>query len=180
MPNANWLKGVTAEKAQDFLITPLDEMHGAPKHVAVKVDADYVTLRIKAARTVDVRRWTSRFHGCMNSRARLLHEGGGSVEHQTVLAPPELKEVDPANIDRIVSIDKGAARHPPISRLASVGTRSGLVRHWRSNWSSRFPASMKRTEINNCRRRTARSLSGSLGDSSPQPFPEFRAPDLYS
>jgi hypothetical protein len=106
MPLPDWLKRITSEKAQDFLIAPLDEMHGAPKRAAVQSDAEYVTLRIKAARIVDVRRWTSRFHGCINSRARLLHEGSGSVEHQTVLAPAELKEVDPANIDRIVSIDK--------------------------------------------------------------------------
>jgi len=94
------------EKAQDFLIAPLDEKNGAPKRSTVQVDTDYVTLRIKAARIIDVRRWTTRFHGCINSRARLLHEEGGSVEHQTVLAPAELKEVDPANVDRIVSIDK--------------------------------------------------------------------------
>jgi hypothetical protein len=106
MPLPDWLKRIMGEQAQDFLIAPLDEAHGAPKRVSVKVDTEYVTLRIKAARIVDVRRWTSRFHGCINSRARLLHEGSGSVEHQTVLAPAELKEVDPASIDRIVSIDK--------------------------------------------------------------------------
>jgi hypothetical protein len=64
-----------AEKAQDFLIAPLDETHGALRRAAVQADAEYVTLRIKAARIVDVRRWTTRFHGCINSRARLLHEG---------------------------------------------------------------------------------------------------------
>jgi hypothetical protein len=106
MPFADWLKRIMAEKAQDFLVAPLDETHGAPRRAAVRADAEYVTLRIKAARIVDVRRWTTRFHGCINSRARLLHEGGGSIEHQTVLAPAQLKEVDPTNVDRIVSIDK--------------------------------------------------------------------------
>jgi hypothetical protein len=42
----------------------------------------------------------------INSRATFLHEAQGSVEHQTLLAPPELKELDPAHLDRIVSIDK--------------------------------------------------------------------------
>src|SRR5215471_16460261 len=106
MPIMDWLKHLMGEKAQDFLIAPLDVTHGAPQRSAVQVDTDYVTLRIKAARIIDVRRWTTRFHGCINSRARLLHEGSGSVEHQTVLAPAQLKEVDPANVDRIVSIDK--------------------------------------------------------------------------
>jgi hypothetical protein len=106
MPIADWLKRLMAEKTQDFLIAPMDEKHGAPRRSAVQVDSEYVTLRIKAARIVDVRRWTSRFHGCINSRARLLHEASGSVEHQTVLAPAELKEVDASNVDRIVSIDK--------------------------------------------------------------------------
>jgi len=106
MTVADWLKRVMGERAQDFLIAPLDEKNGAPKLSAVQVDSEYATLRIKAARIVDVRRWTTRFHGCVNSRARLLHEDRGSVELQTVLAPAELKEADPANIDRIVSIDK--------------------------------------------------------------------------
>jgi hypothetical protein len=69
---SDWLKRITSEKAQDFLIAPLDETHGAPRRATVQVDAEYVTLRIKAARIVDVRRWTSRFHGCINSRARFL------------------------------------------------------------------------------------------------------------
>jgi hypothetical protein len=106
MPLPDWLKRITREKAQDFLIAPLDETHGAPRRAVVQADAEYVTLRIKAARIVDVQSWTSRFHGCINSRTHLLHEGSGSVEHQTVLTPAELKDVDPANIDRIVSIDK--------------------------------------------------------------------------
>jgi hypothetical protein len=106
MPIVDWLKKAMHERARDFLIAPLDESHGAPPHSLVQVDAEYVTLRVKAARIVDVRRWGTKFHGCINSRARLLHEANGSVEHQTVLAPAELKEVDSANIDRIVSIDK--------------------------------------------------------------------------
>src|SRR5262249_52351257 len=106
MPILDWLKQATREKAQDFLIAPLGPTHGAPPRSVVQPDTEYVTLRIKAAGIVDVRRWTSRFHGCINSRARLLHEGSGSVEVQSVLAPAELKEVDPANLDRIVSIDR--------------------------------------------------------------------------
>ncbi len=102
----DWLKRIMGEKSQDFLIAPLDETHGAPRRAAVQADAEYITLRIKAARIVDVRRWDSRFHGCINSRASLLHDGNGKAEHQAVLAPAELKEINPANLDRIVSIDK--------------------------------------------------------------------------
>lgn len=106
MPVADWLKHVMRGKAQDFIIAPLDERHGAPQRAPVEIDTSYVTLSIKAARIVDIRHWTSKFHGCINSRAAFLHEAQGSVEHQTVLAPPQLKELDPAHLDRIVSIDK--------------------------------------------------------------------------
>jgi hypothetical protein len=106
MPFVDWLKRTMREKAQDFIIAPLDERHGAPRREPVEIDGVYVTLSVKAARIVDVRRWTSKFHGCINSRANFLHEAQGNVEHQTVLAPPELKELDPAHLDRIVSIDK--------------------------------------------------------------------------
>lgn len=60
MPIMDALKRLMGEKAQDFLIAPLDEKHGAPRRSAVQVDTDYVTLRIKAARIIDVRRWTRR------------------------------------------------------------------------------------------------------------------------
>ena len=106
MPVVDWLKQLLTTKTQDFVIVPLAEQHGAPRPAPVNVDNAYVTVRIKAARIVDVRRWTSKFHACVNSRARFLHEALGNVEHQTVLVPPELKDTDPQNIDRIVSIDK--------------------------------------------------------------------------
>jgi hypothetical protein len=106
MPITDWLKRVMGEQAQDFLVTLLDEKNGAPKLSSVEGDTEYATLRIKAARIIDIRRRTTRFHSCINSRARLLHEESGSMEHRTVLAPAELKEVDPTNIDRIVAIDK--------------------------------------------------------------------------
>jgi hypothetical protein len=96
MPVTDWLKGVIRGKAQDFIIALLDDRHGAPRRAPVEIDKSYVTLSIKAARIVDIRRWTTKFHGCINSRATFLHEAQGSIDHQTVLAPPELKELDPA------------------------------------------------------------------------------------
>ena len=102
----DWLKRRMTEKAQDLLMAPLGEKQGAPALKSVETDTDYVTIRVKAARIVDVRRWNSKFYGCIHSRATLLHEASGSMEHQTVLAPSFLKELDPANLDRVVQIDK--------------------------------------------------------------------------
>jgi hypothetical protein len=42
----------------------------------------------------------------LHQRPRPLDEGSGSVEHQTVIAPAELKDVDPTNIDGTVSVGK--------------------------------------------------------------------------
>jgi hypothetical protein len=120
MPISVWLKRTMRERAQDFVIAPLSEKHGAPPRAPVGLDTDYVTLRAKAARIVDVRRWASKFHGCINSRATFLHEAQGNIEHQTVLAPPELKELDPADLDRIVS---------GVVRLAALGGSWQPVRH---------------------------------------------------
>jgi hypothetical protein len=44
MPVSDWLKRVTREKAQDFIIAPLDERHGAPRRAPVEIDSSYVTL----------------------------------------------------------------------------------------------------------------------------------------
>lgn len=106
MPMMDWFRRIMAEKAQDLLMVPLGEQHGAPARRSIEADSDYVTIRVKTARIVDVRRWTSTFYGCIHSRANLLHEASGHIEHQTVLAPSLLKELDPANLDRVAQIDK--------------------------------------------------------------------------
>ena len=64
-------------------------------------DQDYVSIIVKSARIDHVRRWTSKFYGCVQSRAQYLHVDRGDVEYQTVLVPALMKELDPKKLDKV-------------------------------------------------------------------------------
>ncbi len=102
----SWIERLRRAPAQDYLIASLGAENDAPQHTEVQVDTQYITVVVKSARIVDIRRWRSKFYGCIHSRAAWLDEQRGQVESQAVLAPSMLKELDPANLDRVVQIDR--------------------------------------------------------------------------
>lgn len=95
-------KGIVIQKSEDFILERLHE----PVPAAVVKDQDYVSIVVKSARIDHVRRWTSKFYGCVQSRVHYLHVDRGDVEYQTVVVPALMKELDPKNLDRVIQIDK--------------------------------------------------------------------------
>jgi hypothetical protein len=96
------VKGVITKQGEDFILERLP----APQPADVIKDQDYVSIIVKSARIDHVRRWTSKFYGCVQSRAHYLHVDRGDVEYQTVVVPALMKELDPKNLDRVIQIDK--------------------------------------------------------------------------
>lgn len=95
-------KNVVIAQSQDFILERLPE----PAPVTVVKDQDYVSIVVKSVRIDHVRRWTSKFYGCVQSRTHYLHADRGDVEYQTVVVPALMKELDPRNLDRVVQVDK--------------------------------------------------------------------------
>lgn len=95
-------KSVIIKQSEDFILERLP----APAAVAVIKDQDYVSISVKSARIDHVRRWTSKFYGCVQSRVHYLHLEQGNVEFQTVVVPALMKELDPKNLDRVIQVDK--------------------------------------------------------------------------
>jgi len=103
------VKATITERSEDFILERLPE----PKPVTIEKDQNYVSIIIKSARIDHVRRWTSKFHGCVQSRAHYFHVGHGDVEYQTVVVPPLMKELAPDKLDRVIQIDKPILRSVP-------------------------------------------------------------------
>ena len=95
-------KSTIIRQSEDFILERLPE----PAPAAVIKDQDYVSIIVKSARIDHVRRWTSKFYGCVQSRAHYLHVDRGDVEYQTVVVPALMKELDPKNLDKVIQIDK--------------------------------------------------------------------------
>src|SRR5438128_1185045 len=96
-------KGIFVEEGKDFIVRPVTTGAGE----TVEKEKDYVTISVKASRIVDVRRWTTKFYGCVQSRAHYYHMArGDDVEYQTVLVPAKMRELDPDNLDAVISINK--------------------------------------------------------------------------
>ena len=99
--------GARKEAGEDFVVKRLERPQGVvdPPHTLQK-DEDYVSIKVRSSRIVDVRKWAGKFYGAVHARSRYLHQDRGLVEYQTVLSPQLMRELDPAHLERVITIDK--------------------------------------------------------------------------
>ena len=72
----------------------------------VEKNSAYLSITLKSARVVNVRRGLSRFYGTVHSYASVPHLSGAAAEFQVVTTPNNLKDVDAAHIDRVTQLDQ--------------------------------------------------------------------------
>lgn len=85
---------------------------------------DYLTMRVVSARIDHVRRWTSKFYGCVHSRVGYSHFRKGKIQYQTIVSPTLMKEMDPENLDRVIQVDKPILG--PVPFIDEVSLELGL------------------------------------------------------
>jgi hypothetical protein len=111
----NWFKrvwqaawGARQKAGEDFVVKRLDApQSGNPeKSRTLKKDEEYVSIKVRSSRIVNVRQWTGKFYGAVHARSHYLHESQGLIEYQTVLSPDLMKELDPRHLERIITIDR--------------------------------------------------------------------------
>jgi hypothetical protein len=78
-------------RAQTWTYVELDAR--APRQVIVPESA-YVSIYLRSARMVDVRRGLRRFYGVVHATTRLASRAGKYAEFSTVVAPPQLRDVE--------------------------------------------------------------------------------------
>ena len=95
-----------------------------PAGPPVEKDKDYVTITVKSFRITEVRRWTTKFYGCVQSRSHYFHADKGLIEYQAICVPTKLKELDPSNLDAVIQIDKPILG--PVPYIGGLSLELGL------------------------------------------------------
>jgi hypothetical protein len=117
--------GVTQAVGQDFVLERLSGPNGAPDPARQLVkDEEYVSLRVRSSRIVNVRKWTGKFYGAVHARAHYLNEARGLVDYQTVLSPSLMKDLDPERLERVITVDKPILG--PVPYIGALSLELGL------------------------------------------------------
>lgn len=118
-------RAARAEKGEDYTVKRLTAPQGiSDPPRPLRKDEEYVSITVRASRIVNSRQWTSKFYGAVHARTYYLHEDKGLVEYQTVLSPKLMKELDPKNLDRVITINKPILG--PVPYLGQLSLELGL------------------------------------------------------
>lgn len=116
-------KAVVVKAGEDYVYAEMTSKNGVPApSEPVEKDLDYVTVTVRASRIVNVRKGFGKFYASVQSRAHYLHLNG-EIEYQKVLVP-EMKELDAANVDRVIVIDKPILG--PVPYIGGLSLEIGL------------------------------------------------------
>lgn len=97
------MKKLSGEKAADFEFLFLP---AAPEQELV-ADTHYVRLMLRAARIVDVRRWTTKYTPVVHGRFRFVERRSGEQEVLSVVAPNKVFEtLDATHGERLIVLDQ--------------------------------------------------------------------------
>jgi hypothetical protein len=117
--------GAREEQGQDFVLQRLEAPQGAPDPArAIKKGEEYVVITARSSRIVNVRKFTGKFYGCIHARSHYLHEDRGDIEYQTLLSPNLMKELDPAHLENVITIDQPILG--PVPYIGGLGVELGL------------------------------------------------------
>jgi hypothetical protein len=77
------------------------------------VDQDYVTVRLKSLRIVNVRKGVDRFYGCVHGFIALLDRRVGVAEFHTISTSEQLKRLDLSDTHRVADQDIPLLKNAP-------------------------------------------------------------------
>lgn len=104
------------------------EKHQVPNGLArttIEANAWYLHIVLHSMRVVHVRKGISKFYGAAHSWISVAHIGQGTAEFQVLTTPSQLKDVDAANLDRVITMDRRLLGPTPF-RGGDVSLELGL------------------------------------------------------
>ncbi len=116
------------KRAEDWVFSSLkdSQVPEEPKAGQVVVeDADYLSMKLRSMRLVNVRVLTTKFYGVGHSFTTLSHRSGKDASFHLVTTPSELRNIDATRLDRVVSSNKTLLGPIPY-RGGPVGLELGL------------------------------------------------------
>ncbi|HKX30890.1 MAG TPA: hypothetical protein VJ302_24585 [Blastocatellia bacterium] len=105
----SWWSNLYKKRAEDWVFARLadHQVPGEPRsEVEVPIDQAYLTITLRSMRITNVRKLTTKFYGIVHSFITLDHLSGKEAVFQTVSTPTELRKADPANLDRVIQVNK--------------------------------------------------------------------------
>jgi hypothetical protein len=102
-----WWNDLWVKKSNDWIFARLDPQQtpgGKPTEL-VGEDAGYISVTLKSMRVVNLRKGLSKFYGTINSYITLAQPSQESGKVNTIVTPNELKKVDAAHLDRVISMN---------------------------------------------------------------------------
>lgn len=99
----SWLGELWRSPAENWIFGALDEVTGSE----LVPDTQYVSVTLRECRISDVRVGRQRLFGTITSSCSVLRRGDGRAESLVVTTPGVLRDVDPDNLDKVVT---GATR----------------------------------------------------------------------
>ncbi|WP_026732873.1 hypothetical protein [Fischerella sp. PCC 9605] len=105
-----WWKQLFITRAKDWIFEELEPTQVPPEEafdkVSIPEDKAYFTITLRSMRIVNVRKLTTKFYGMVHSFSTLPHMSGEDAAFHFVIAPTELRRIDPQNLDRVVQVNK--------------------------------------------------------------------------
>lgn len=91
-------------KSRNYVYGMLDESQcsGNIRCLPLEADEHYVVVLLRRMRIVNVRTGFKRFYGAVHADVGAQHATGKVVSFTQVIAPPELRDVSPENLDRTI------------------------------------------------------------------------------
>jgi hypothetical protein len=104
----NSWRDIFRKRADDWVFARLEpgqvpSTNGGQEIVA---DAAYISVYLRSARVLDVRKGLRNFYGVVHSKIRLPHRSGSQAEFNVVAVPTSLREVDSKRLDRVIQLDQ--------------------------------------------------------------------------
>lgn len=99
-----WWQDLWTRRSEDWTVAWLPSP--AADAAEAEADRDYLSIVLKSARVVDVRKGSTTFFGTVHSYIRLPHRSSGMAEFNVVTTPGALRNVDAAGIDRVLQLNQ--------------------------------------------------------------------------
>ena len=103
-----WWTEIWTKPAEDWVFAWLnpEQVPGASAAKEAEADTDYLSVFLKSARVVNVRKGLTTFYGTVHSYIQLENRSDGKAEFNAITTPAALKGVDAAGIDSVIQFNQ--------------------------------------------------------------------------
>jgi hypothetical protein len=101
----SFLDTILRTRSSDYSFGPITVAPGRLLSTAIGKQGAYISVLLRSARIVNVRRGWNKFYPVVHSYISLPHLDGKRAEFQTVTSPSKLLEFDASHIDRVININ---------------------------------------------------------------------------